>query len=570
MKPILYLLFLFSLQLAQAQNYPKDYFRCPLDIPISLAGNFGEMRPNHFHAGLDMRTGREGLKVHASADGYVSRIKISTSGYGKVIYITHPNGFVTVYGHLSRFNGAVQTYVHDAQYRTESFEIEVFPKPEELPVKKGDIIAFSGNTGNSGGPHVHFEIRDAKTEFPINPLLFGLNVPDTVKPRIKQLAVYPLTSASRINGSANLLKIPVSGKNGRYTPATASTLHVSGPVGFGIETSDKENNNAGENQVYSVELLLDSKRVFYYEMNTFSFDETRYVNAHLDYASMKKGAGHIQRCYLLKNNRCSIYKNVIDSGRIYIPDDQQVHRLEFVVKDINGNTSNVKLIAEGGPELTLPVPGKVMQSCRQEFKLEKDDFRIDIPANVCYEDYVFHYTRQQQTSSGSLSARYQVGDESVPLQDAITLSIPTNATRNRDTAKAVLVKGASSAEGGTWKNGWMTATVKEFGTYTVLADLVPPSLGLLEPPPYTEGPNAPFRMGKGKLFRFSVSDNLSGVKSYKALIDGKWILMEYEPKQNLLFINPDEAGVLPGEHTLEVTVEDGVKNVSVLKIKFIR
>ncbi len=570
MKPVYLYFLLFLCSTSFGQTYPKDYFRCPLDIPISLAGNFGEMRPNHFHAGLDMRTGREGLKVHASADGYVSRIKISTSGYGKVIYLTHPNGFVTVYGHLSRFNGAIDNYVLEAQAKNESAEIEVFPKPGELQVLKGDIIAFSGNTGNSGGPHVHFEIRDAKTEFPINPLLFGLNVPDTVKPKIKQLVVYPLTGSSSVNGASAPIRIPVSGKNGNYSATNPSILKTSGPIGLGIETSDRENTPGGDNQVYSIELTLDSKRVFYYEMNTFGFDETRYVNAHLDYSGMKQHGAHVQRCFLVKNNRCSIYKEVADSGKILIPKDGKKHRLGFVVKDMNGNTATAEVIALGSENPAPSVSEKPLQSCRKAFRLEKDDFRIDIPANVCYEDYPFKYAILKPVLANAVSMKYQVGDENLPLQDGITLSIPTtDHLSSTQTDKAVLVKiegnGKTVYEGGHWGSGWMTGTVKEFGAYTVVTDVTPPALGLKVP--VSSGGKVVLK--KGKQIRFTVSDNLSGVKMYKALLDGKWILMEYEPKLCLLFINTDVAGFTPGEHLLQIHVEDEVENSTELKIRIV-
>ena len=163
--------FLFFISVSMAQNsYPQDYFQSPLEIPLILSGTFAELRSNHFHSGLDIKTQQQsGLKVMAAASGFVSRIKVSHFGYGKALYITHPNGYTTVYAHLQNFNPEIDAYIKHRQYKNESYEIELFPKAGELLVNNGDIVAYSGNTGGSGGPHLHFEIRN-KQEHPMNPM----------------------------------------------------------------------------------------------------------------------------------------------------------------------------------------------------------------------------------------------------------------------------------------------------------------------------------------------------------------------------------------------------------------
>jgi hypothetical protein len=568
----IFLNLLFSLLLKpalqeQTPSYPRDYFKPPLDIPISLAGNFAELRPNHFHAGLDMRTGKEGFAVHASADGYVSRIKISPVGYGKVVYITHPNGYVTVYGHLNRFHGALADYVKEAQYKDEKFEIEVFPTVNSLLVKQGEIIAFSGNTGSSGGPHLHFEIRDAKTENPINPLLFGMPVPDTVKPIIKQLVLYPMYEASLINGSRVPLRIHPAGVAGKYSASTPSPIHVAGTFAFGIEATDKENNSSGENQVYSVELQIDGKPVYGFELSTFSFAETRFVNAHMDYASHKKNGDYIQRCFLVKGNPLHIYKTDTDSGRIGYASGTKKHLAQFTVKDLNGNTATCMLDYESVPlkeTIVLPPP---LHSCSTPLELNDEEFRLKIPAHALYENYNFVHGIGKKPIAGAVSGLFTVMDESVPLQEAIAISIKTKKIPPGKTAKAVVVKveksGAYTCLGGEWKDDWMTVSTKELGAFTTLLDLSPPKLSLVYP---LAGPEA--RLEKGKQIRLHVSDNLSGVKSYRALLDGKWVLMEYEPKQNLLFIDTHPLNLSDGVHTLVVEAEDGVKNKSSLSLTF--
>jgi len=216
----LMLLLVGASSLAQS-NIPKDYFGKPLDIPLILSGSFGELRSNHFHSGLDIKTQqRTGLPVYAPADGYVSRIKVGHYGYGKALYIKHPNGYSTVYAHLERYAGKIQDYVKKQQYRKESYEIELFPKADLLPVYKGDLIGYSGNTGSSGGPHLHFEIRDASSR-PMNPMLFGLDVPDTRRPLLNSVMVYPVGDSAHVDQrrSRKRLKLTPLG-NGSYKAET--------------------------------------------------------------------------------------------------------------------------------------------------------------------------------------------------------------------------------------------------------------------------------------------------------------------------------------------------------------
>jgi hypothetical protein len=555
-----------------AQEYPQNYFRQPLDIPVSLAGNFGEIRPNHFHAGIDFRTGKEGLKVHASADGYVSRIKVSPVGYGKVIYITHPNGYVTVYGHLSRYSPEIAKYVKAAQYKAEQFEVELFPKPDEFPVKKGDVIAFSGNTGNSGGPHVHFEIREEKSECPLNPLLFGIKVPDTIAPVIKQIRLVPMDKNSFINGKNQALKLPLhlepplqfGPRN--YVPQKG-IIRVSGRIGVETEVSDRSNNGSGTNQVYELSLgFMVEKAKWEFKMDKICFDDTRYVNAHINYEEKKRSGSTFQRCYLLKNNPSKIYAQISEDGILSTQSEgaNPSYTLDIETEDFEHNhaSAQVELILEKA----IPAPPSDLHAYRDSLSYKDANVRLSIPALAMYEDYLFHQSTEKTSPSWAQAPVVEIMDEYTPLQKSMTLSLKTKDLSPETAAHAGMVKveksGKLSWEGGTWKDGWMTAQTKEFGKHSVVTDNIPPALALVYPA--SAGGSA--KLEKGKTIRLTVSDNLSGFQKAGASIDGHWVLMEYEPKQNLLTIDTKDTDLTSGKHVLEVKATDEAGNMSNLHI----
>jgi hypothetical protein len=293
---------------AIGQNtYPQNYFRNPLDIPISLAGSFGELRPNHFHSGIDIKTNsRENLNVYAVADGYVARIRVSANGFGNALYINHPNGYTSVYGHLNAYNPVIALYLKNMQYAKESFEVDLFPQAHELPVKKGDIVALSGNTGSSGGPHLHFELRETKTEITINPQLFGYEIEDRVPPAIQAIKLYPLSNSSAINGLNNSASFLVKGKAGNYTLAVSNPIEAHGNIVMGIITSDAQTSAGEKNGVYSIEIKMDGKRYYFHELDKFGFNETRGINSHIDYEERMKSKNTIQRSCVAPNNHLSI------------------------------------------------------------------------------------------------------------------------------------------------------------------------------------------------------------------------------------------------------------------------
>jgi hypothetical protein len=567
-----------------AQDYPKDFFRMPIDSTVSLAGNFGEIRFDHFHYGWDIRTGgKERMKIIAAGDGYVSRIKVSPYGYGKVIYITHPNGYMTVYAHLSSFNDSIGKFVKNAQYKDESYEVELFPKPGELPVKKGELIALSGNTGASEAPHLHFEIRDERTEEIINPYLFGLSVPDTKKPVFKTLAVYPVMGKGWSNTGVYPSYFPIQKKNGKWTLTPSDSVIVEGKIGFGIECYDSENGTSGNNQVYSLEFELDGKRIYYYEMTRFAFDQTLFVNSHIDYQAQRKNRKNIQRAFILPGNRFPIYSGVLDAGLSYL-DSNKVHQGTFIASDFFGNTStftfsiyfpqknkNGSVIGPAGRlaqeidcfdhSVTIPI------AWEKEFHYADSSFySISIPDSSFYENS-WMIRCLIPTSSGKVEERkeklphtysllFRFPGKYVPLHNKYSLSLKVD-TLVPDPLKSKLLIVAIdenrnfSSKGGEFKDGWVTTQTRSFGAFAVAIDSTAPRI---KEPKLPKGNN----IAALKELSFIINDNLSGIKNYRVTLDGKWILFEYEPKKRSLFCKNTD---LPaGKHTLKVVVTDEKDN----------
>lgn len=566
-----FFLFFFTFSLLAQTRYPQNDFRSPVDTTLTLAGNFGEIRPNHFHAGFDIRTNnREGMPIYAVADGYVSRIKISAFGYGKAIYITHPNGYTSVYGHLKDFDNDVQTFTTKIQYLKESYEIDTVLTPITLPVKQGELIGISGNTGGSQGPHLHFEIRDTQTEMPINPYYFGYLIADTVKPRITQLAIYPLNASSSVNGKNIAKKIAPAYKKGQYTFLKQDTLSVNGEIGFGIECYDTETKSTNKNSVYSIELQSGGKRIYYYEMEKFTFENSRYVNAHIDYPSKQKHGTKIQKCFLSKNNKVGIYKDVINNGKLLFTDDS-VHWIKFILKDYVGNTTELMLKVKSSSKQIQTKPKQETNTyfdCSKENSFQTEEIKIDIPANALYDDIVFNYSKQGSVA-GTFSPLHQIMNDAVALQKAMTIRIQPVRLPDSLQSKACVVsvtdKGKKSYEGGIFAEGWVITQTKEFGNYAIGIDTVAPKLK----PAFKIIKEQIPDLSKAKKIGVIASDNLSGIRKYRATIDGKWVLCEYEFKQNLLFYTFDYK-IEPGLHEFKIEVTDDKENKSILTFIFKR
>ncbi len=558
--PVFFLFFCTSI-FAQA-DYPKDYFRPPLDIPMQLSGNFGELRPNHFHAGFDLRTQqKEGLKVYAVADGYVSRIKISTFGNGKTIYINHPNGFTSVYGHLKMANGEIENYIKKTHYKEQSFEIEMFFKPNEMVVKKGEIIAFSGNTGASEGPHLHFEFRDSKTEFIINPMLFGYNkfLKDTKKPIVSGVYVYPLDSKTTVNHSKRPLLLNVSlQKDGTYL---SDKVVANGTIGFGISAYDTDDVSFNNNGVYKVQSFYNGKPNFGYEFNTYSFDDMRYINALIDYSRYKKMQQRVQKLFMKNPYNLSIIQADENKGVLQVtPNLASLYRIE--VSDFFGNKKTIAIPIQYDLLSTTispePVQSNYFVKANKDSNFALSNMSVFFPAGTFYEDFDLNFDVKNDTLF--------LHDDTVPAHTNFTVSIEDTKSTETQREKMFIgrIEGKKVNYNPTYrKDNVFNTKVKILGKYALVSDTAAPKISMAVP---VEGK----WISEQKTIQLSIYDELSGIKSYNGYLNGKWVLFEYDNKTRKLTHYFSDGIVADGANDLKVVVIDNVGNSTTFETRFFK
>ena len=553
---------LLSLSTFSQVEYPKDYFRPPLDIPMQLSGNFGELRPNHFHAGFDLKTQqKEGLNVYAVADGYVSRIKISTFGNGKAIYINHPNGYTSVYGHLKIANGEIEKYIKNTHYKEKNFEIEMFLKPDEMVVKKGQIIAFSGNTGSSEGPHLHFEFRDSKTEFVINPMLFGYDkyTKDTKKPTVSSVFVYPLDSKTTVNRAKRPLLLNVSlQKDGTYL---SEKVVANGIIGFGVSTYDTDDVSFNNNGVYKVQSFYNGKPNFGYEFNTYSFDEMRYINALVDYSRYKKMQQRVQKLFMKKPYNLSIIKTDENKGTLQVsPNLASVYRIE--VSDFFGNKKTISIPIQYDLLPTLiskePIESNYFIKANKDNNFALENMSVFFPAGTFYDDFEFNFAVKNDTLF--------LHEDTVPAHTNFTITIEDTKSSEAQKEKMFIgrIEGKKINYNPTYrKDNIFNTKVKILGKYALVSDTVAPKISIASP---IEGK----WISGQKTLQVSIDDELSGIKSYNGYLNGKWILMEYDNKTRKLTHYFEDGIVAEGGNDLKVVVTDNVGNSTTFETRFFR
>lgn len=542
------------------ENVSKDYFASPLDIPLILSGSFGELRNNHFHSGLDIKTQqKEGFPVFAPADGYVNRINVQHYGYGKALYILHPNGYSTVYAHLQKFAGNIEAYMKKNQYKRETYELELFPEADVLPVKKGELIGFTGNSGSSGGPHLHYEIRDSASR-PINPLLFGIEIPDTKKPMVYSILAYPVGDSAQVNASRNPVKLRlIPQKDGNFK---SENITAFGKIGFGIATDDQFNNAANKNGVYQIKSTFNGAEKFKVSFEKFSFAETRYLNRFIDYPYFKANRNKVQKLFREPNNPLSIIKNEDTNGYVEIGEGlSSVYTIE--VLDFKGNSRTITIPIEGKKidilEIKIPDPTNDYIYANQATSLTKGKYGIYIPANALYDDTYLNI----ETEGDILTLHQDV----IPIHQNITITVNVSDYLHLDREKLFIAKlnykNSPSYTSTTRSGDKLSTKIRNFGRYTIASDVKPP---VVKPVGFTDGK----WMSDFTALQVRISDDLSGISSYKATVNEKFILMEYEPKTNLLTHDFNDGIITDTENKLKIIVVDNVGNSTTFETTFFR
>ena len=549
---------------AFAQEFPK--YGSPLDIPIYLSATFGELRPNHLHAGLDIKThGVEGKKVYAVADGYISRIGVSPYGYGNVLYITHYDGYTSVYAHLQRFSGEIAKYVKQYQYRNKKFASQIYPDADKFPVKKGDLIAYAGNSGGSGGPHLHFEIRHTLSEKPLNPMYFGYKIEDNVKPLIQGVAAYPIGEESTLEGGIKPMYFSVEGGNGKYNLKDRSIVKGNGEIAFGICTYDQVGTSANKNGPYLYELFLDGELAFQVECDSFSYSEPRYVNSLLDYRHHKQKKTSYVRTETDPFNKLQMIAK--RNGTVVVENGDTVN-VRFKISDYVGNSSQIsfKLVGTSPVEVERPARRRSEYFVKADGSLNNsitiDDFNVTMEKGTLFRDEWIQ--TGQRSEKGCCSRVYRFGDDEMTTFKQFTVRIRPDAKWADHPRKYIAYidnSGKVSSLGGKMKNGCMETETRSMGEYAVKIDSVSPKVSASN---FKDGQS----VKELKSLRFKITDDMTGIETYDVYLDDVWVLGQYDAKNALLYYEFDEK-IKAGTNNVKVVVTDGVGNSKTLKMKVV-
>ncbi len=540
----------FTITSQAQQNYPTHYFRQPLNIPLQLVANFGEVRANHWHMGLDIRTQHKtNLPVYAAADGYVSRVSIEPGGFGQAIYVQHPNGYTTLYGHLNSFYPQLEQYVKEQQYSKETWEINLSLQPGQFPVTKGMFLALSGSTGASEGPHVHFEIRDSQTGNCLNPLVFGFPIVDDVPPTVNRLAVYDRNQSTYAQTPDFLA---LKKKGAVYTTENSLIRVGSNQISFAIGATDRFSGSSNPNGIYSAEMFVDGKLLSGFQLNNISYNDTRYINAQLDFPLKARGIT-LQHLTPLPGASRVPYE-AKGNGVLHLK-DQNPHHIDIMIRDAQDNITNISFEVQYDGSLAKPyqpiqekklIPNQVNIFETTNFELFTTDLGI-------YDTLAVRFSSKESAVPSSISSLFEFLGPSYPVHDQVTVRILPVAAINDHQKQRLIIQNMSGSKTfvkkATWQNGWVAAAFRQFGNYQAFVDEEPPLI-----------PSPPSNLSRTSRLAFTPTDNHHVVKNFRAELDGHWLRFSNDKGKTWVYKLDEKFPA--GEHELKVHVEDEAGNVT--------
>ena len=549
-------------------------FGVPFDFPLYLSGNFGELRSNHFHGGLDFKTqGVVGKPLLAIADGYISKVTVTAGGYGNALYITHDNGYTSVHGHLDRFLPEIARLVHEKQYAEQSFVVTLEFGPEEFPVRQGEVVAYAGNTGYSFGPHLHMEIRTTDTNEPIDPLPFYKDkIVDNIAPRATRIMVYgaPLLSPQggkvlSVSQWENLETNKMSVE--KKEPSVSSPLggnegglvfYCWGRISTAISANDYMNGTNNNYGVRYVRFYVDDQLVSSSDVDLFSFDENRLINSWTDYAEQRRSGRWYMRSAIAENNDLRMLRADTDRGWVTINEERDYH-FRYELEDLYGNTAIYRFVVRG---VRMEIPKRLpnyydrMEASRAN-RFYTKGFELWIPENTLFEDVELAYDKIDSVADTDQTSHYRLSEYPIPLRHAAEITIPVCPKKGIDGKKLYVARVDGNrrvSQGGTYKYGRITANITELGTYTVCADTVAPKITPI-------GSTSWRKQGRIVL---RIADGQTGIRDYRGTIDGRWVLFQYSSKNARLTCDLKAEGIGPGKHEIEIVVTDMRGNKSKL------
>ena len=556
-KKYIFLLFLLNTLNLISQEEKKNNV-IPLNLPLKLSGNFGEIRGSHFHAGIDIKTnGKEGYKIKSILSGYISRISISTNGYGKAIYIDHPNGTTSVYAHLKKFSKKIEEIIKKYQYKNQKYEIQKFFKKDEIKIEKEEFIGYSGNTGGSSGPHLHFEIRDQKNQNPINPLNFGYKIIDSKEPTINNLFIYSLEENEVFeNGQKNkVLKL----KKINDSLYESQEIELGGKFGLGIQSFDRHDLSYNRNGVYKTILKVNDKEVFEIVFDKFSFNDSKYINYLIDYLAYREKKIKITKLFLNEIPEFSFLNQKIKNGRLHFEEGKN-YDIKIELFDYNNNSSSIKFKIKGIAKSTyssMPFKG---------FLINKDEKRnfifnnkeVTFFRNSFYENKILDIINKPDTlfinnNESPLNKQIKI-KFNIPLKDSLSNQIGVGLINS--SKKLIFIPGVK-------EDGGITIRSKSFGKYVLTKDSIKPTVNSFG---FKKGD----WMTNKDFLKFKVDDDFSGVKFYNGFINKKWILLEYEPKNKTLKYDFKDHEFKEAELNIEIKIEDFAGNKNNYSTKIFR